>query len=244
MQQRDCSTARLYVLLSKLISQKHSMPLRNGWGAVLEADDDPTFFARYAVVVALCEEAYIELVRAGGSKPDAYTKRFDSVRNVFKRALNEPVAHAKQDLNEATMIALEMGAHRCEELAPLVEVDEATLKSISERASVMLVELESSTTIPEELRAVIRQKLQDIIIAIDMFGLYGFQRIRERFEASLGAMGFEILNNEKISEQPEARKFMEFLKDSLVKLQIVKTTMDVGKQLGETVVPLLGSMGL
>lgn len=234
----ESAVARLHHLAVQL-RQQHGMELGKAWAVVLDAKDDSTFFKRYALVVSLAEDAFAELERAGGSNPQAYTKKFGNVRRLFQMSLNNGVQHAHEALDEATMTMLEFGAHRCSEIAPKAEIDDSQLESLLRDARDLRAIIESDSDMPQAVREAILQRLDEIIVMLGMMPLYGIKSVRDRVYSTLGVLGADMLERGEKAKSTGNRSVVAFLQKALVGLAVVNSTIDTGKRLAEVMAGFL-----
>jgi hypothetical protein len=236
----DSAAARFLDLIRAFRGVDRRKSIREAWGIVLDAQDDPSFFRRYAFVLELFSDARSELMAAGGSNPEIFTRRLGKVEHLLKRGLAEPMTNAHSDLDEATMEALDLGAHRCLELAPTLDFEKSVLEDISTSATTLLERIAESA-LPSSLKASLTERLRALIDAVAEFRFFGLRNLKTQLEAAVGAVSIAAATDPQLKSKEEVRSMMEFLKNSLVVLSVVKAAGDVGKLLSDTLTNLIGS---
>jgi hypothetical protein len=234
MIQANSPTDRLAKVLRRFRDQDRNRPIREAWNNVLKVREDPEFFRKYALIVELCADARAEMTAAGGANPDIYVRRFGRVENVFKHGLGEALHGAIGDLDDATMEALDLAAHRCCEIAVQYNLELellVKLKGVAEE----LIQVIEIADIPNGLRVTLRRHLRAIIGAIDDFDIFGADLLQTRIEAAIGSVTVACVGDVDAKDKPAVRSIMTFLKDSLTFLSVIKATGDAAKTLGDVV---------
>jgi hypothetical protein len=232
---------RLYLLLADIRSQPNDTTLQRAWAHALNIDeyDVSNLIVLIAEVVRLVEEVK---GRIGNQNVDQslYLKPFVKIQRVFTLSFGHQMTNAKEFLDDATMTGLEY----CSELLARTTVEEAINADVLTELQAdvdILIEKMLVANLPEDLKLLLLDCLQQIRQAILSYRIHGAKGIEAAIKTTIGSVHYYTMHaQEQPTENYDKETFREFISFLEKVLSIVANALNINLMISGIVTRLLG----
>jgi hypothetical protein len=181
---------RLFRLLQTGLNHNGSQTILEAWAAILGLDpkDKAAVFAGFGEVVRLIADARDHVRSHPEIKQDLYLRTLDQIEQVLLApSVNGQWGSVVSGLNGPHILALEFCAEQLDRLSTEQELDPTILEALQKDLEGTMERLLSSD-LPEDIKAHLTGRLEELRAAIVRYRLYGISALTRATEAAVGAV--------------------------------------------------------
>jgi len=245
MAELDNPAGRLYEVLNQVRRRADNVSIASVWAGYfnISLKDTTAIYIHLVELMNLVDRAKKSVQQLQDVDHAIYLKPFENIEQALNYAnLSEYWEQVKRYLDDTTMLALKF----CSD-ALSVRMGEKVISD--EDLSKLQMEVETlldkvlSANLPQELTAVLTQKLEDIRQAILAYRITGNEGLRRALESSLGAIFLHGEYIEEVQQDDEKKRTWFRVLEFMAHLSEILGFALQAAQLTGLVTPLLGPGG-
>lgn len=209
----DNPAGRLVAILEHARKQSGNKKSRDVWGEVfgVEPKDTANLLYMYAQLIQLIRTAKDAVEQVDDVDHSIYLKPFSKLERVFAKAnLEGGWQGTRNEIDDATVVALQFCADMLSRERGEGEIDEELLTELSEGVSELL-EMVMASDLPDSLRIVLVENLEAVRRAILEYRLRGAEGLRRALETAIGSLIRHSEEMKKYKEKPSVKRYIEIL---------------------------------
>jgi len=226
---------RLVTILRKAKSMKNqSSPAKQVWPEILESKpkDIPVLLKRLGQLLELPYDIRNQILQFDDIDQKIYLKWLPKVQKSFSALnLDGPFKNFIAHIDEAALDGLDFCSDLLSRRSPERILDQEELNNIYSEAEELRVEIFESS-IENELKLFLTQKLDEILHAIKEHNIKGAQPIENAVESTIGAIYIKPERFEKTKNTPKGEKFWRFLGRIALVLNITASGFQICESVG------------
>ena len=210
----DNPAGRLYEIQDRACSfAQPNRPIKEVWAQVLGGypADNGSLYYPLSQLIQLTQNAKKSVQQLTDVDQTLYLKPFENIERAFATTnLDQPWSEFKDRVDDATMIALRFVSDALSRMGTEDVIDPEVLSDLQSDVGSLLEKVLQSD-LPDELKTVLIESLEDIRGAILEYRIRGADGLRRVLESSVGAVLRQREQTQRIHEEKELKVIFDFL---------------------------------